>query len=70
VTLPPVVPPLDDAAPVDVPLADFDDDELDELPQAASAIAAMTVSSAAAAGLVFLITDPPPQRSSSQSRTI
>jgi hypothetical protein len=64
-TVPPLAPPLDDAAD-DVPLAlelAPADEELDELPQAASTIAAMTVSRMPAAGLMCLFTDPPPQRS-------
>jgi hypothetical protein len=62
VTAPPLAPEALEVVDDDPAAAD----ELDELPQAPMAIAAMTVSSVAAAGLVYLFTDPPPQRSSSQ----
>jgi hypothetical protein len=65
-TVPPLA-PEELELPLDAP-ADEDDelDELDELPQAPMTSAAMTVSTMAAAGLMYLFTDPPPQRSNSQ----
>jgi hypothetical protein len=68
-----IVPPLWPAAlALELPalVAAELEDELDEPPHAASATVAATPSSTAETGLVYLFTDPPPQRSSSQTREI
>jgi hypothetical protein len=62
-TVPPLAP---DELELEPPAEDDELDELDELPQAPMTTAAMTVSSVAAASLVYLFTDPPPQRSNAQ----
>src|SRR5581483_437094 len=62
----PLVAPLALPALVAALLVELDD----EPPHAASATAAATPNSTAETGLVYLFTDPPPQRSGSQTREI